>query len=98
MGGNHQYPDGMMLFCGTMFAPTKDRGTEGAGFTHHLDDDVYISTGKLGCLANRVGLSDKLPPWAFGIAALFANLAKRGLLGSTPQPSDKVFDKRLIYP
>src|SRR3546814_5766259 len=60
MGGNHQYPDGMMLFCGTMFAPTKDRGTEGAGFTHHLDDDVYISTGKLGCLANRVGLSDKL--------------------------------------
>src|SRR3546814_13294348 len=42
MGGNHQYPDGMMLFCGTMFAPTKDRGTEGAGFTHHLDDDVYL--------------------------------------------------------
>jgi len=81
MGGNHQYPDGMMLFCGTMFAPTQDRGTEGAGFTHHLDDDVYISTGKLGCLANRVGLSDKLPPWEFGISALFASLAKRGLLG-----------------
>src|SRR3546814_11521209 len=40
----------------------------------------------------------KLPPWEFGIAALFANLAKRGLLGLTPQPSDKVFDKRLIYP
>ncbi|UYO93939.1 fumarylacetoacetate hydrolase family protein [Pollutimonas sp. M17] len=81
MGGNHQYPDGMMLFCGTMFAPTQDRGTEGAGFTHHLDDDVYISTGKLGCLANRVGRSDTLPPWEFGISALFASLAARGLLG-----------------
>ncbi|MDB5732055.1 MAG: hypothetical protein JWQ03_1950, partial [Variovorax sp.] len=35
MGAHHQYPDGIMLFCGTMFAPTKDRGAPGEGFTHH---------------------------------------------------------------
>ena len=34
IGANHQYPDGFMLFLGTMFAPVEDRGAPGMGFTH----------------------------------------------------------------
>ncbi|HEY8359962.1 MAG TPA: fumarylacetoacetate hydrolase, partial [Ramlibacter sp.] len=34
IGANHQYPDGFMLFLGTMFAPTQDRHGPGQGFTH----------------------------------------------------------------
>ncbi len=29
IGPNHQYPDGLMLFLGTMFAPTQDRHDPG---------------------------------------------------------------------
>jgi fumarylacetoacetate (FAA) hydrolase family protein len=80
MGPHHQYPDGMLLFCGTMFAPTQDRGAPGAGFTHHEGDRVAIRTERLGTLVNRVGRSDRIPPWIFGIGALMQNLAARGLL------------------
>ena len=80
MGAHHQYPDGIMLFCGTMFAPTKDRGAPGEGFTHHDGDRVAIRSAQLGGLINLVGRSDQLPPWRFGIGALMANLARRGLL------------------
>ncbi|MET1116834.1 MAG: fumarylacetoacetate hydrolase family protein [Comamonas sp.] len=80
MGAHHQYPDGMFLFCGTMFAPTKDRDAPGAGFTHHLGDVVTILSPRLGGLINRVGRSDQLPPWQFGIGALMRNLAARNLL------------------
>jgi fumarylacetoacetate (FAA) hydrolase family protein len=79
-GPYHQYPDGFMLFLGTMFAPVKDRGAPGMGFTHKLGDLVSISTPKLGRLANRVTTSDQAPPWTFGISALMRNLAARGLL------------------
>ncbi len=79
-GPNHQYPDGFMLFLGTMFAPVKDRGAPGMGFTHRFGDLVSISTPKLGRLVNRVTTSDRAPPWTFGIAALMRNLAARGLL------------------
>jgi len=79
-GPYHQYPDGFVLFLGTMFAPVKDRGAPGMGFTHKLGDLVSISTPKLGCLANRVTTSDLAPPWTFGISALMKNLAARGLL------------------
>ncbi|MEK7436058.1 MAG: fumarylacetoacetate hydrolase family protein [Pseudomonadota bacterium] len=79
-GPHHQYPDGFMLFLGTMFAPVKDRGAPGMGFTHRLGDLVSISTPKLGRLVNRVTTSDLAPPWTFGIAALMKNLAARGLL------------------
>jgi len=80
MGRHHQYPDGIFLFCGTMFAPTEDRGAPGAGFTHHADDQVCIYSARLGGLFNPVGLSDRLPPWTFGIGALMRNLAARKLI------------------
>ncbi len=77
---SHQYPDGFVLFLGTMFAPVQDRGAPGMGFTHALGDLVSISTLKLGCLVNRVTTSDRAAPWTFGIGALMKNLAARGLL------------------
>ena len=77
---NHQYPDGFMLFCGTMFAPIKDRDKAGEGFTHKVGDIVTIANPKLGALVNRVKHSGDIAPWTFGTGALMANLAKRGLL------------------
>lgn len=76
-GAHHQYPDGFMLFLGTMFSPVKDRHGAGAGFTHELGDTVTISTDTLGALVNRVGLCTEVPPWVFGTRALFRNLAAR---------------------
>lgn len=81
INANHQYPDGFALFLGTMFAPTKDRGAPGSGFTHKMGDRVEISSRHLGRLANTVTHSDQAPPWQFGIAALIDNLRQRGLLG-----------------
>ena len=80
IGKAHQYPDGFVLFLGTMFAPTKDRGEKGSGFTHKTGDIVTIATPTLGALVNRVTTSDKAPPWVFGPGALMRNLAQRGLL------------------
>jgi fumarylacetoacetate (FAA) hydrolase family protein len=79
-GRHHQYPDGFMLFLGTMFSPIKDRGAPGAGFTHKLGDRVSIGTASLGMLVNHVYRSDAVTPWTFGVRALYANLARRGLL------------------
>lgn len=79
-GPNHQYPDGFMLFLGTMFAPTQDRFGPGQGFTHAVGDVVTVSTPGLGTLANRVNHSDKVAPWTYGIAALMRDLARRGPL------------------
>ena len=80
LGPHHQYPDGAVLFLGTMFAPIKDRDAPGAGFTHHEGDVVRISADALGELVNVVTTSDKAPPWTFGTGALMRNLARRGLL------------------
>jgi fumarylacetoacetate (FAA) hydrolase family protein len=79
-GKHHQYPDGFMLFLGTMFSPIKDRDAKGGGFTHHPGDRVSISTPSLGTLVNTVQRSDAIAPWTFGVRALYANLAQRGLL------------------
>jgi fumarylacetoacetate (FAA) hydrolase family protein len=76
----HQYPDGFVLFLGTLFAPTQDRDVKGSGFTHKEGDVVRISTPKLGVLENRVTTSKAAPPWSFGISDLMKNLMKRGLL------------------
>ena len=76
-GAHHQYPDGFMLFLGTMFSPIQDRDGEGQGFTHHIGDRVTISTPRLGSLSNVVDRSDRLPPWTFGIRALLAHLGQR---------------------
>jgi fumarylacetoacetate (FAA) hydrolase family protein len=80
IGKHHQYPDGFMLFLGTMFAPTQDRGAAGSGFTHKVDDVVRISSPRLGALVNTVNLCDRIEPWTFGLQAFFTNLASRGLL------------------
>ncbi|MGO7974217.1 fumarylacetoacetate hydrolase family protein [Rhizobium ruizarguesonis] len=80
VGAHHQYPDGFMLFLGTLFAPTQDRDAPKQGFTHKIGDVVEISSAGLGALVNTVRLSTECPPWIFGISALMSNLAKRGLL------------------
>jgi len=77
IGPNHQYPDGLMLFLGTMFAPTQDRHGPGLGFTHEVGDVVTIATPSLGALANRVNYADAIAPWTFGAGALMRNLAAR---------------------
>jgi len=82
-GAHHQYPDGFMLFLGTMFSPIADRDAAGAGFTHHLGDRVSIATPSLGMLVNTVQHCDTIPPWTFGVRALYRNLAQRGLLTTT---------------
>ena len=80
IGIHHDYPDGLMLFLGTMFAPTQDRHGPGQGFTHSVGDMVRIAAPELGALVNRVAHADKAPRWTFGIGALMRNLAARGLL------------------
>jgi fumarylacetoacetate (FAA) hydrolase family protein len=78
----HHYPDGFVLFLGTLFAPTDDRDEPGRGFTHKIGDEVRISTPKLGTLSNSVSTSRDAPAWEFGTRALMRNLAARGLLAS----------------
>ncbi|NRR30421.1 fumarylacetoacetate hydrolase family protein [Oxalobacteraceae bacterium] len=78
-GPHHQYPDGFMLFLGTMFSPIQDRDAAGGGFTHHLGDRVTISTPALGALVNHMQRSDAIAPWTQGVRALYASLAQRGL-------------------
>jgi fumarylacetoacetate (FAA) hydrolase family protein len=80
IGPHHQYPDGLMLFLGTLFAPTEDRDVPGEGFTHRLGDRVTIAAPGLGRLVNTVRLSTECPEWTFGIAALMRNLSGRDLL------------------
>jgi len=77
MGPYHQYPDGMMLFLGTMFAPTQDRHGPGQGFTHVVGDAVAVSTPLLGTLFNTVTTSDRAAPWNYGVRALMQDLARR---------------------
>jgi fumarylacetoacetate (FAA) hydrolase family protein len=81
-GTHHQYPDGFMLFLGTLFAPTEDRDEPGQGFTHKVGDVVTIESKELGALVNTVRYSTDCDPWVFGTGALMQNLAQRGLLSS----------------
>ncbi|MBS8225179.1 fumarylacetoacetate hydrolase family protein [Vannielia litorea] len=80
VGPHHQYPDGLVLFLGTLFAPTEDRDAPGQGFTHKLGDVVEIRSERLGVLRNTVNLSTECPPWTFGPSHLMRNLARRALL------------------
>ncbi|QYO75686.1 fumarylacetoacetate hydrolase family protein [Devosia salina] len=80
VGAHHQYPDGLVLYLGTMFAPVKDRDGAGKGFTHKLGDRVSISTPSLGKLTNVVNLSTKCPPWTYGTSHLLRDLARANLL------------------
>ena len=79
IGAHHQYPDGAVLYLGTPFSPSKDRGAAGMGFTHHEGDVVRVSSPRLGALVNEVDRTDECPPWVFGTGALFASLTRRGL-------------------
>lgn len=79
-GRHHQYPDGFMLFLGTLFAPTQDRDHPGEGFTHKLGDVVEISSPMLGTLSNTVRLSTECSEWTFGVSHLMRNLALRNLI------------------
>jgi len=80
LSAEHQYPDGVMLFLGTMYVPTDDRRGSGQGFTHETGDIVRIASDKLGALVNEVTTSDQAPPWTFGARALMRSLVARGLL------------------
>ena len=80
IGDHHQYPDGLVLYLGTMFAPVQDRDGQGKGFTHKLGDVVTISTPALGELVNTVQLSTTCPPWTYGVRELMGDLAKADLL------------------
>ncbi|MCA0404570.1 MAG: fumarylacetoacetate hydrolase family protein [Proteobacteria bacterium] len=80
LGKHHQYPDGAVLYCGTMFAPTLDRDTPGGGFTHKMGDMVTIASPKLGKLVNRMRSSTECAPWTYGVSHLMRYLAGRGLL------------------
>lgn len=80
IGTHHQYPDGFMLYLGTLFAPTEDRDVKGEGFTHKIGDRVTIEAPGLGRLTNTVRLSTACPPWTFGIRALMTNLSERDLI------------------
>ena len=80
LNAHHAYPDGAVLFLGTMFAPVEDRDAPGKGFTHKTDDIVTIASPKLGRLVNRIRPTDTVERWTFGAGALMRNLAKRGLI------------------
>ncbi|MEM9635744.1 MAG: fumarylacetoacetate hydrolase family protein, partial [Pseudomonadota bacterium] len=80
IGRHHQYPDGLVLFLGTLFAPTQDREVPGEGFTHKIGDVVTISAEGFGCLRNTVKLSTECREWTFGISHLMRNLAQRELI------------------
>ncbi|WP_338057600.1 fumarylacetoacetate hydrolase family protein [Sphingomonas beigongshangi] len=78
----HQYPDGFVLYLGTLFAPVQDRDEPGRGFTHKTGDVVTIASPGLGQLVNRVTTSKDAEPWTFGTLALMRNLAARGMLSA----------------
>ncbi len=73
----HDWPDGVVLYLGTMFAPTQDRPrldgslVEGDGFTHRTGDRVRIQSPHLGALDNTVQPVDACPRWKVGLADLF---------------------------
>lgn len=80
VNAHHRFPDGAVLFLGTLFAPVEDRDAKGKGFTHKLGDIVTIATPQLGRLVNRMRHTDQCEPWEFGVGALMRNLAGRGVI------------------
>ncbi|WP_261777616.1 MULTISPECIES: fumarylacetoacetate hydrolase family protein [unclassified Rhodococcus (in: high G+C Gram-positive bacteria)] len=80
VGSSHQYPDGIVLYTGTLFSPTQDRDGKSMGFTHHVRDVVRISSPRLGMLVNRVNESEQAARWEFGLRSLIGNLTSRGLV------------------
>ena len=54
--------------------------TRPAADSRIMGDRVTLSTPALGALVNTVRLCTEIAPWTFGVRALYANLAARGLL------------------
>lgn len=80
IGPHHSYPDGAVLFLGTLFAPIDDRDAPGKGFTHKVGDVVTIAAPELGRLFNRMRLTSDCAPWSYGASHLMRHLASRGVL------------------
>jgi fumarylacetoacetate (FAA) hydrolase family protein len=80
LNDHHAYPDGAVLYLGTMFAPVDDRDAPGKGFTHKTGDIVTVASPKLGRLVNRIRPTNECERWTFGVAALMRNLARRALI------------------
>ncbi len=80
INAHHSYPDGLVLYLGTMFAPSEDREHKGRGFTHKTGDIVTVSSPELGALVNRVVPTDQTEPWQMGARELMGNLARRNLI------------------
>ncbi|MDX7950941.1 fumarylacetoacetate hydrolase family protein [Lichenihabitans sp. Uapishka_5] len=80
IGPHHGYPDGAVLFLGTLFAPIEDRDAPGKGFTHKIGDVVTIAAPELGRLVNRMRSTSDCAPWTFGASHLMRHLARRGVL------------------
>ncbi|NVM76476.1 fumarylacetoacetate (FAA) hydrolase family protein/NAD(P)-dependent dehydrogenase (short-subunit alcohol dehydrogenase family) [Duganella sp. SG902] len=98
-GRHHQYPDGFMLFLGTMFSPIKDRDAAGGGFTHHLGDRVTISTPSLGALVNHVQRSDAIAPWTYGVRALLERARSGiGARSASAKAKPQTTPEQAIYP
>ena len=62
IGPYPQYPDGLLHFIGTMFAPVDDQDAPGSGFTHKIGDVVSIRAPELGALVNEVVTCDQADP------------------------------------
>ncbi len=77
---HHYYPDWLVLFLGTLFAPPQHRDVPGEGFTHKIGDIVTIASPRLGSLTNTVRLSTECVEWSFGITSLMRNLSARNLI------------------
>ena len=80
LGPHHQYPDGLALYLGTMFVPSRDRSETGKGFTHRRGDLVTIFSESLGALVNRVRLSTECAAWSYGASHLMRDLAQADLI------------------
>ena len=82
----HHYPDGFVLFLGTLFAPTEDRDEPGRGFTHKIGDEVRISQRRASARWSIIVSTSRDAPrrGRSGLRALMRNLAARGLINEVP--------------
>ena len=63
VNAHHRYPDGAVLFLGTMFAPVQDRDAPGQGFTHKYRRHRHDRRAQTGTLVNRMQPTDQCEPW-----------------------------------
>ena len=61
IGRHHQYPDGFVLYLGTLFAPVEDRDVPGEGFTHKIGDKVVDLDADAGHACQYCAAIDRMP-------------------------------------